>query len=92
MSNVHVYCTHQYQIHVQVCHLFIFIHVIDAVFTYLCGQRIWDRLPCILITGCGYPPLSVRALVKTLSDQFEIPILGLFDYNVCTSYSAVPPV
>lgn len=57
----------------------------DAVFTYLCSQHIWDKLPCVLITGCGYPPLSVRALVKTLSDQFEIPVLGLFDYNVSTS-------
>ena len=54
----------------------------DAVFTYLCGQRIWDNLPCIIVTGCGYPPLSVRAILKQLSDQFHIPILGLFDYNV----------
>lgn len=53
----------------------------DAVFTYLCGQRIWNSLPCILVTGCGYPPLSVRAVLKQLSDQLSIPILGLFDYN-----------
>ena len=53
----------------------------DAVFTYLCGQRIWDTLPCIVMTGCGYPPLSVRALVKQLADQLSLPVLGLFDYN-----------
>ena len=53
----------------------------DAVFTYLCGQRIWDTLPCIVVTGCGYPPLSVRALVKQLAGQLSLPVLGLFDYN-----------
>lgn len=53
----------------------------DAVFTYLCGQRIWDTLPCIVATGCGYPPLSVRAVVKQLSSQFQLPVVGLFDYN-----------
>lgn len=53
----------------------------DAVFTYLCGQRIWDTLPCIVVTGCGYPPLSVRAVVKQLVSQFGIPVVGLFDYN-----------
>ena len=53
----------------------------DAVFTYLCGQRLWDTLPCILVTGCGYPPLSVRAVVRQLSTQLGLPVLGLFDYN-----------
>ena len=53
----------------------------DAVFTYLCGQRIWDTLPCIVITGCGYPPLCVRAVVKQLATQFGLPVVGLFDYN-----------
>ena len=53
----------------------------DAVFTYLCGQRLWDSLPCVLVTGCGYPPLSVRAVIKSLSVQLAIPVLGLFDYN-----------
>lgn len=53
----------------------------DAVFTYLCGQRIWNTLPCIVATGCGYPPLSVRAVVKQLAQQLKLPVLGLFDYN-----------
>ena len=53
----------------------------DAIFTYLCGQRIWDTLPCIVVTGCGYPPLSVRAVVKQLATQLSLPVVGLFDYN-----------
>ena len=53
----------------------------DAVFTYLCSQRMWDSLPCVLVTGCGYPALSVRAVLKMLSEQLGVPVLGLFDYN-----------
>ncbi|XP_064394698.1 uncharacterized protein LOC135341935 isoform X3 [Halichondria panicea] len=53
----------------------------DAVFTYLCGQRIWDSLPLVLVTGCGYPPLSVRAILKQLQTQLQLPVVGLFDYN-----------
>ena len=53
----------------------------DAVFTYLCGQRVWDTLPCIVLTGCGYPPLSVRAVARSLASLLSLPVLGLFDYN-----------
>lgn len=53
----------------------------DAVFMYLCGQRVWDSLPCVLLTGCGYPPLTVRAVLKALATQLDLPVLGLFDYN-----------
>ena len=60
---------------------FILVVEKDAVFTYLCGQRLWDSLPCVLLTGCGYPPLSVRAVLKSLSVQLQLPALGLFDYN-----------
>ena len=60
---------------------FILVVEKDAVFTYLCGQRLWDSLPCALLTGCGYPPLSVRTLLKSLSEKLKVPVLGLFDYN-----------
>lgn len=33
------------------------------------------------MTGCGYPPLSVRAVVKQLVTEFSLPVVGLFDYN-----------
>ena len=35
----------------------------------------------MVVTGCGYPALSVRAVVKSLSVQLGLPVLGLFDYN-----------
>ncbi|XP_065177796.1 uncharacterized protein LOC135808527 [Sycon ciliatum] len=53
----------------------------DAVFMYLCEHRLWETIPCILVTGCGYPPLSVRAVVHKLSDTLHVPVLGLVDYN-----------
>lgn len=39
-------------------------------------------LLCAHMIGCGYPPLSVRAVAKRLSETLQIPALGLFDYNV----------
>lgn len=36
--------------------------------------------------GCGYPPLSVRAVAKKLSATLKIPALGLFDYNVSLTF------
>jgi meiotic recombination protein SPO11 len=53
----------------------------DAVFMCLCNQRIWETVPCILITGCGYPSLSVRGLLRQLKEQFDLPVFGVFDYN-----------
>ena len=53
----------------------------DAVFNTLCEQVIWGNIPCILLTGRGYPPLSIRALATKLEAKLKIPVLGLFDYN-----------
>lgn len=44
-------------------------------------------LLCAHTIGCGYPPLSVRAVAKKLSESLQIPALGLFDYNVSLIYS-----
>ena len=38
--------------------------------------------------GCGYPPLSVRAVTKKLADLFQVPVLGFFDYNVSECHSS----
>ena len=35
--------------------------------------------------GCGYPPLSVRAVTRKIADLLHVPVLGLFDYNVSCS-------
>ena len=53
----------------------------DAIFNLLCEDRIWDKMPCIVFTGCGYPSLSARKVLKKLEEDICVPILGLFDYN-----------
>ena len=53
----------------------------DAVFKTLCEKVIWNEVPCILITGRGYPGLAVREVVSRCEIDFQLPVLGLFDYN-----------
>lgn len=53
----------------------------DAVFKTLCESVVWNEVPCILITGRGYPGLAVREIVSRCEEQFKLPVLGLFDYN-----------
>nr|CCA16062.1 conserved hypothetical protein [Albugo laibachii Nc14] len=40
-----------------------------------------ERLPCVLVTGRGFPDLSTRIFVRNLSDILQIPVLGLCDCN-----------
>ena len=53
----------------------------DAVFKTLCDKVIWNEVPCVMITGRGYPGLAVREVVSRCERDFNIPVLGLFDYN-----------
>lgn len=53
----------------------------DAVFKTLCDKVIWNEVPCIMITGRGYPGLAIREVVSRCEKQFKLPTLGLFDYN-----------
>lgn len=53
----------------------------DAVFKTLCEKIIWNEVPCILITGRGFPGLAVREVVSKCEQLFHLPVLGLFDYN-----------
>lgn len=39
------------------------------------------RIPSILVTGQGFPPLAVRACVFRLASALDLPVLGLFDCN-----------
>lgn len=39
------------------------------------------RIPSILVTGQGFPPLAVRACVYRLAEALELPVLGLVDCN-----------
>ena len=38
-------------------------------------------MPCILISGRGFPDLATRAMVHQLSHRFQLPAFGLADSN-----------
>lgn len=53
----------------------------EGVFNRLSEERLYDRFPCIMVTGKGFPDLCTRALVKTLHEELDLPVLGLCDMN-----------
>ncbi|KAJ6845087.1 meiotic recombination protein SPO11-2 isoform X1 [Iris pallida] len=63
----------------------------DAIFQRLAEDRLYNQLPCILITAKGYPDIATRFILHRLSQRFpNVPILALADWNpaglaiVCT--------
>ncbi|CAH9077412.1 unnamed protein product [Cuscuta epithymum] len=53
-----------------------------AIFHRLTEDRIFNQIPCILITAKGYPDIATRFLLHRMSRElFGIPILGLVDWN-----------
>eukprot|EP00898_Chlorokybus_atmophyticus_P006066 jgi/Chlat1/6460/Chrsp45S00467 len=54
----------------------------DAVFQRLVEDGLFNLLPCILVTGRGFPDLAVRVLLRRLHDAFpHLPIVALVDWN-----------
>ncbi|KAJ9473224.1 hypothetical protein DIPPA_70133 [Diplonema papillatum] len=54
----------------------------DSVFQQLCESRLWEILPCILITGCGFPDAATRIVLwKIVSENPELVVYGLVDHN-----------
>merc|ERR1712232_322852 len=53
----------------------------EGVYNRLSEERIFDRFPCILVTGKGFPDLSTRALVNTLHRELGLPVVGICDCN-----------
>ncbi|XP_073131201.1 meiotic recombination protein SPO11-2 isoform X1 [Henckelia pumila] len=53
-----------------------------AIFQRLAEDRVFNQIPCILITAKGYPDIATRLLLHRMSREFsELPILGLVDWN-----------
>ncbi|CAM9155687.1 unnamed protein product, partial [Choristocarpus tenellus] len=60
----------------------------DGIFNRLLQDGFFNRsaslskeIPCILVTGQGFPPLAVRACVHRLAKAFQLPVFGLSDCN-----------
>eukprot|EP00268_Persea_americana_P060547 TRINITY_DN7555_c0_g1_i10.p1 TRINITY_DN7555_c0_g1~~TRINITY_DN7555_c0_g1_i10.p1 ORF type:complete len:112 (-),score=13.06 TRINITY_DN7555_c0_g1_i10:635-970(-) len=53
----------------------------DAIFQRLAEDRLFDQIPCILITAKGYPDMATRFFLHRLSKSFpDLPILALVDW------------
>jgi DNA topoisomerase VI subunit A len=67
----------------------------EGIYLRLTEERFFDKYPCIIITGKGYPDIATRALVKVLhshlsltndnsddnKNRVPIPVYGLCDCN-----------
>ncbi|KAK4435403.1 Meiotic recombination protein SPO11-2 [Sesamum alatum] len=53
-----------------------------AIFQRIAEDRVFNQIPCILITAKGYPDIGTRLLLHRMSREFPgLPILGLVDWN-----------
>ncbi|KAL7597448.1 hypothetical protein Lser_V15G27599 [Lactuca serriola] len=53
-----------------------------AIFQRLAEDKVFNQIPCILITAKGYPDLATRFLLHRMNRAFpEMPIFGLVDWN-----------
>lgn len=53
----------------------------EGIYCRLSEDRFFEKLPCILVTGKGFPDLATRAFVWTLHKEFDLPIIGICDCN-----------
>ena len=53
----------------------------EGVYNRLSEDRFFERCPCILITGKGFPDLASRAMVHRLEQELDLPAYGLCDCN-----------
>ena len=51
------------------------------MFHRIATSNLVARLPCIVVTGRGFPDIATRRFVQALARQLGLPVLGLADYN-----------
>jgi meiotic recombination protein SPO11 len=60
---------------------FILVVEKEGIFSRLVEDKFWRRLPCVVITGKGFPDLATRAMVHQVSTRTQLPVYGLADCN-----------
>ena len=54
----------------------------EGIFRRLTQDKFYERLPCILVTGCGFPDVATKAFVAKVSARYpSLTVVGLCDYN-----------
>jgi len=53
----------------------------ESVFRRLVDDGFTRRLPCLLLTACGFPDYASRAALRRATDALDLPVFVLTDYN-----------
>jgi meiotic recombination protein SPO11 len=53
----------------------------EGIYRRLSEDRFFDQVPCILVTGKGFPDIATRAMVHYVHTQTGLPVRGLADCN-----------
>lgn len=53
----------------------------ESVFRRLVDDGLMQRLPCLLLTACGFPDYASRAALRRAADALDVPVFVLTDYN-----------
>lgn len=60
---------------------FILVVEKEGIYQELSDARLYNQLPCIIVTAHGVPDVATRALVSRLSRELGIPVYCLADWN-----------
>ncbi|KAJ1609807.1 putative topoisomerase VIA [Cryptosporidium canis] len=52
-----------------------------SIFQYLMEREIYNRIPCLIITGKGFPDISTRRFVSEIINKSEVTTLFLGDFD-----------
>ena len=59
---------------------------IPQVFRRLVDDGLMRRLPCLLLTACGFPDYASRAALRRAADALDVPVLHpRLKKSACTS-------
>ena len=51
----------------------------DAAFMSLSEAKIYERYPCILMTGIGSPDIATRMMLRRIVDETGLPVFAIMD-------------
>lgn len=55
----------------------------EGIYSRLSEDKFFDKYPCILLTGRGFPDLATRAFVHSIHTHLGLPVYGVCDCNPC---------
>jgi len=53
----------------------------EGIFNRLTEDKLWERLPCVIVTGKGFPDAVTRWFVSNLSRTTNTTVIALCDWN-----------